>query len=307
MLLSEKSFFKSTGKNRHNVRLHEFTLIAHDGQEIQCFCNYTRDQIPKDKPLLIFNNGLVCGLSWWTALMSIFNKQSIPMVFYHYRGHLEKELEYPLSIDMLARDCRDIVNHIFHPQTFMICHSMGVNVGLKATLIGEKKIKGLILISGSALPPHDFLFKSNYARPMLKYLQKASKHVPLINLAVWKSLPYNPIACYLVHQLGTNPSKTPLPTIMHYLKEMSQMPPQIFWELLHSMKEENLYYQLPQLNLPVMLIGGALDLLCPMESQKSMQRKLNDCEAHYLEDASHVPQADFPELVAGLIMSFVNR
>ena len=63
---------------------------------------------------------------------------------------------------------------------------------------------------------------------------------------------------------------------------------------------------LPQIQVPVLIIHGANDVLVPVEQGRTMASLVPDSRLAVIEDAGHVPTLTRPREVAGLIEEFVR-
>ena len=259
--------------------------------------------------MLLFNNGLVCGPSWWAPLIPKLLELGIPLIFHHYRGHFEETTpsQVPLSLQHLASDVSCLIKQLDLQNVVLIGHSMGVNVSLKATLQSPEAIKALVMIAGSILPPSDFLFDSTFLKKPLDSIRKFSDKNPRVWNALWKALPYMPIGPLAVSLLGTNPAKTPLSRSWHFCKELGQMPPRVFWELLESLHDSPMTHELNKIDLPTLIIGGQKDVLCPPTTQEILAGKIHHSRYVQIKHAGHAPQSDCPLEVAQEIQLLLNQ
>ncbi|WP_040837940.1 alpha/beta fold hydrolase [Nocardia brevicatena] len=51
------------------------------------------------------------------------------------------------------------------------------------------------------------------------------------------------------------------------------------------------------MRLPVLVVGGARDLVIPFRNSRTLARELPDCELVRVPDAAHMPQLQYPEIV----------
>ena len=72
------------------------------------------------------------------------------------------------------------------------------------------------------------------------------------------------------------------------------------------MMKINISSNLDRMQIPALVIGGLKDNVIPNHLQRTLANLLPQSQSYYLPTGSHVPQADFPELINKRIELFVS-
>lgn len=272
--------------------------------------NFENPKINKKLPTLIFNYGLVCNHQHWREQIPYFSKLGYPIVLHDYRCHFSSSGKSSLkscNFIQMANDLNELVTELDLDEIILLGHSMGVNISLEYTSVFPEKVKGLVLISGSVLPPHDVMFDSNLTDLLFPYIQHFSKTYPGLFNKIWKTSYLNPILRTLVYKGGFNTSKVSEEFVQVYMKKISELPQDILLHLLLEMKNHNIINRLESLQAPSLVMGGDKDKVIPYYLQALLQQKLPNSQLYMIKEGSHVPQVDFPESVNERIKMFIKE
>lgn len=266
--------------------------------------------VDESKPCLVFNYGLVCNLAHWKFQIPYFHELGYPILYHDYRFHFDSSSSQSISdltFSRIVNDIHELLHFLQIEKSVMIGHSMGVNTTLEYALHYPEDLLGSILISGTVLPPQDIMFDSNmmdHLQPILEILLK--KYPKLFN-SIWKTGHLNPIAKVGIHRGGFNTQKVPMDFVEYYLKKIGELKPEVFFQLLRQMKEQNITRNLENINTKTLVMGGDLDQVIPNYLQQILTNHLPNNEYYTVKNGSHVPQADFPETVNERILIFLDE
>ncbi|HLT23411.1 MAG TPA: alpha/beta hydrolase, partial [Bacteriovoracaceae bacterium] len=67
-----------------------------------------------EKPILIFNYGLVCSNHHWSYQVSHFDKLGYQILLHDYRGHFQSTMSSidEITFDQLSHDLHHLCNHL---------------------------------------------------------------------------------------------------------------------------------------------------------------------------------------------------
>jgi non-heme chloroperoxidase len=282
-----------------------------DGYDISYSLNKSIERIKKCKlPLLVFNYGLVCNNAHWQEQLPYFDNLGYPILIHDYRLHYESALQAPiesLTFENIALDLHEILKTLGHPKVFMLGHSMGVNVTLEYAHRFESSTLGMVLISGTVIPPHDIMFDTNVMELATPTIQWVTRTFPSIFSEVWKSSHKNPVLQSLIHRGGFNKKTVPKEFVEHYLKKIGELEPEVFHQLFSEMKKHNIIGKLESISAPSLVIGGDKDKVIPNYLQEILHSRLKQSKLYIIKDGSHVPQVDFPKNINERIELFFNN
>ncbi|MCR9205854.1 MAG: alpha/beta hydrolase, partial [Halobacteriovoraceae bacterium] len=166
---------------------------------------------------------------------------------------------------------------------------------------------GMVLISGTVLPPQDILFNTNWMDIIQPILETLLNKYPKLYKNIWKTGHLNPLATHLVHQGGFNTKKVPKDFIEFYLKKIGELSPEVFFQLLKQMKNHDIISRLEHIHTPALVMGGDKDQVIPNFLQNIISDSLPNARLYIIKDGSHVPQVDFHETVNERILIFVEN
>ncbi|MFN8370029.1 MAG: alpha/beta hydrolase [Bacteriovoracaceae bacterium] len=263
----------------------------------------------KGKYLIVFNNGLLCGHAWWYYTARFLSEHHYPILLYQYRAHLTREIleESEYSFEKLAFDLESILDHLNIKKIILIGHSMGVNVCLEFAKMFPKQVQAMVLISGTALPPLDFMFNSGHMKYVFHFAKKIIERIPSTFDKIWKTTNKNPLSINMIHKFGVNSKVVSKNLVKRYLKEMNEMPHELLFIMLYKMNSHEIIYDLSKIKTPSLIIGGTKDLICPITLQLSMHKRMDNSEFYEVPEGSHVPQIDYPRLVNERILLFLTK
>ena len=95
---------------------------------------------------LVFIHGLGGSLGSYFYQLEYF-KNANRVVAYSLRGHGNSEASGDYSLDILAKDLKDLIDYLKLEKPILLAWSFGVHIVLKyLELYGEESVKGLVLI-----------------------------------------------------------------------------------------------------------------------------------------------------------------
>src|SRR5690606_21962187 len=126
-----------------------------------------------EKPVLVFNYGLVCSNLHWKYQAGYFDQQGYQVLLHDYRGHFQSsgaQAVDKITFEQMAQDIADLCKFLEIEKAVMLGHSMGVNICLQLAKDFPDLVKGMVLISGTFMPVKDVMFDTNlmeFVTPML--------------------------------------------------------------------------------------------------------------------------------------------
>ena len=262
------------------------------------------------KKTLVFNYGLVCSNHHWKYQVDFFDANGYQILLHDYRGHFQSsgnDNVSKITFSQMAKDVKNLCDSLGIKKAYMLGHSMGVNVTLQIAKDFPDLVQGMILISGTFMAVSDVMFDSNIMEFITPFCMTGMEKYPELMKKVWSSSGFNPLIKNIIHSTGFNKDKVSKEFIEIYLNRVGQLGPEVFFQLFSEMMKVNISASLEKMNIPALIIGGQKDNVIPNHLQRTLASLLPQSETYFLLNGSHVPQADFPELINERIHLFLKN
>lgn len=288
---SDANFFK-TSDNEQIFFVKNFTTIDHS------------------KPILVFNYGLVCSNHHWKFQTEYFDNKGYQILIHDYRGHFQSTGSHDvkkITFPQMAKDVSDLCAFVGIDKAVMLGHSMGVNICLQLAKDFPELVSGMILISGTFINVKDIMFDTNLMEFIAPIAALGLEKYPELFKKIWASGGINPLIREIIHTTGFNRSKVSKEFIEIYLNRVGQLGADVFFQLFNEMTRQNITGSLERMNMPSLVMGGHKDNVIPNHLQRTLASLLPHSETYFMKDGSHVPQADFPDMVNERIELFLQQ
>lgn len=279
-----------------------------DNEQIFYVKNFTH--IDPKKPVLVFNYGLVCSNHHWKFQTNYFDEKDYQILIHDYRGHFQSTGAHDLNkitFQQMAKDVADLCEYLGIKKAVMLGHSMGVNITLQLAKDFPQLVTGMVLISGTFINVKDVMFDSNLMEFIAPIAALGLEKYPEIFKKVWSSGGMNPVIREIIHSTGFNRGKVSKEFIEIYLNRVGQLGADVFFQLFNEMTKQNVIGSLEQMKIPALVMGGHKDNVIPNHLQRTLASLLPKSETYFMKDGSHVPQADYPEMVNERIDLFLQQ
>ena len=282
-------------------------FVTSDKNQIFYNTNFNPSDLSTSMPVLLFNYGLVCNNAHWEYQIKFFDNLNYPIILHNYRGHfnsspIQDTSDY--SISKITYDTKELLEYLDVKNVVALGHSMGVNICLE--LATQTNLAGMVLISGTVLPPQEIMFDSNIIELIAPYVEMISKLFPELYEKFWKTSYLNPLAAELMLRGGFNTKKVPKEFVQTYMRRIGQLNPEVFFRLLNDMQNHSVIGQLEHIDCPALIMGGDKDNVIPNYLQRMLFKFLKNSELYIIKDGSHVPQVDFPDTINERIDLFLH-
>lgn len=290
--------------NKHEANFFKTT----DQEQIFYLKNFTT--VNPEKPVLVFNYGLVCSNLHWKYQAAHFDQQGYQVLLHDYRGHFQSsgaQAVDKITFEQMAQDIADLCKFLEIEKAVMLGHSMGVNICLQLAKDFPDLVKGMVLISGTFMPVKDVMFDTNLMEFVTPMLLAALDKYPEVVRSLWSKTGMNPLVREIIHLSGFNRQKVSKEFIEIYLNRVGQLGADIFFQLFNEMTKQNITSSLEKMHMPALVMGGHKDNVIPNHLQRTLAELLPNSETYFMKDGSHVPQADYPEMVNERIELFLDQ
>lgn len=268
------------------------------------------EHIDHEKPVLFFNYGLVCSNHHWKYQVDFFDRKGYQMIIHDYRGHFQSTGSKNVSsitFANIAKDIAGLCDYLGVKKALMLGHSMGVNVCLELAKSYPDLVAGQVLISGTFVNVKDVMFDSNIMEFLAPLAELGLEKYPEAFNKIWTTTGMNPVVREIVHATGFNRMKVSQDFIEIYLNRVGQLGAEIFFQLYNEMTKQNITSSLEGMKMPSLVIGGQKDNVIPNHIQRTLASLLGNSEMYFLKEGSHVPQADYPDMINERIELFIQQ
>ncbi len=263
-------------------------------------------------PVLLCNNGVGVSTFFWSYFTERFADR-FTIVLWDYRGHGRSDaLSDPTCGDVaVSRHTRDMlaVMDAAGIDAAVVCgHSMGCQVGLEAWRHHAPRIRGFVLILGTAgraletfadNPRSPFFFK--LAGKLVARLGERTHALarPILRSRIaWRFTR----GAKLVDPLYTDKSD-----FAPYLEHLAALDLRMFIRTVNAMQQHDAWDLLASVSVPVLIVGAERDAFTPIRLSKRMAASIPGAELLVLADASHAAIIEQPETINHRVERFLRE
>lgn len=289
---------------------HPNYFYTSDGIRIFHNTNFPREGLDPTRPVLVLIYGLLCSNNHFKYQIPFFEEKGYQILIHDYRFHYASSQEGDIetcNFANITKDLHELLADLNIKNSIFVGHSMGVNISLEHARRYPEDMQGQVLISGTVVPPQDIMFDSNMVDILTPHLKSFTEKHPILFKNFWKNSFKNPIAQYMIFDGGFNKKQVEMEFIQLYMKKISELPEILFFHLLKIMHDHDVINYLESITTPTLVIGGDKDKIIPNYLQRILTTHLPVSELYIVKDGSHVPQADFPELINLRLLRFVTK
>ena len=268
---------------------------------------YSMTEDSPSSDVVLFNYGLACNKNHWKYQIPFFEQQGFKLVLHDYRFHHDSEGTSDMSectFEKIAKDIRELLDHLEIEKVFVVGHSMGVNISLELARRFPKIVRGLVLISGTLFPPQEVMFNSKIMDIALPYIKMFREYFPNTYEQFWLTQYLNPLAKKIVYKGGFNTDRVSEEFVTIYMKKISELPHDLFFHLMEEMRSHDIIQDMGNIKVSSLVIGGEKDYVIPSYLQRIIHRYLENSELYVVKDGSHVPQVDYPDSINERMLHF---
>ncbi|MBP9680440.1 MAG: alpha/beta hydrolase [Bacteriovorax sp.] len=289
---------------------HPNYFYTSDGIRIFYNTNFSTKELDPKRPVMVLIYGLLCSNHHYKFQIPFLEEAGYQILIHDYRFHYSSSQDGDIetcNFPNIAKDLHELLQVLNIKKSIFIGHSMGVNICLEHARRYPKDMIAQVLISGTVLPPQDIMFDSNLVDIFAPYLKDFTEKKPSLFKTIWKHAYKNPVVQYMIFDGGFNKKKVEMEFIQLYMKKISELPEALFFHLLKIMHDHDVINHLESIKAPTLVIGGDKDKIIPNYLQRILTDNIPSSELYIVKDGSHVPQADFPELINERILRFLQK
>ncbi|MDH3200745.1 MAG: alpha/beta hydrolase [Myxococcales bacterium] len=259
-------------------------------------------------PAIILIDGIGCeGFAWRYLRPRLAARHRV--VHSHFRGHgrsgppVDRD---QLSIEDLARDLRDVCDHLGIESAVLAAHSMGVQVALELYRQHPDRVVGLVLMCGTFGRITTTFHGTDLLDQVLPSLVRAAQSFPGMARAVWGRIPA--AIAFRVACAGRelDAERIQEEDFQRYWEHAALMDPDIFLRMLQLAGEHDARGFLEEVRAPTLVIAAEHDTFTPMALAEEMAGAIPYAELEVIPEASHAAPVEQPDRIAERIEEFVS-
>jgi 3-oxoadipate enol-lactonase len=200
----------------------------------------------EDAPWLTFSHSLACSLRMWDGQVATF-KDRFRILVYDTRGHGASEApQGPYSLDMLAEDLRQLLDHLNIKRTSFVGLSMGGMIGQVLALTDAGVFERLVLAdTGHAQTPET---RKQWEERIKTAETRGMQPLVQATLERWFTEPFRKAQPQIVKKIADLIQSTPVPGYVG---------------CCHAISNLNTTARLKEIKRPVLAIAGEQDAAAP--------------------------------------------
>jgi pimeloyl-ACP methyl ester carboxylesterase len=246
---------------------------------------------------VVFMNGWTCPDAYWKNIVPAVVKAGHPVVLFDTRGHGESGLPHgagrrprdipieDVSVNRVATDIIDILDHAGIERAVLVGHSMGVQGIFEAYRVGgAARLAGIVPVAGT------------YENPVPTFAEKEvlDRLFPIADVLLSR-LPFGFLRPVLAQTqkmpeaftmkivgaiLRTGPD-VQFGDIERHVRQISEVDFGIMWRMMSGMRNHSAADILPTIEVPVLILGGERGA-CAHRSLEDRMRVVNPGRERFL-------------------------
>jgi pimeloyl-ACP methyl ester carboxylesterase len=248
---------------------------------------------------VVLNDGIGCdGFAWKYLLPRL--RERCRVIRWHYRGHGVSGLPRdPFNVGM-AQNCDDLLTILEATGTksaVLMGHSMGVQVALELHRMEPSKVLGMVLICGSYGRPLHTFHDSTWLATAFPYIRQVVERFPIAARRLNEVLLGTELMVELSMAIELNSQLLKRGDFVPYFDHMRRMDPVVFFRTLQSLADHTAFDHLPEVDVPVLVIGGDKDRFTPPHLSRQMAKTIPGSLLLMVPKGTHCTPLEDPELV----------
>lgn len=293
----------------------ERSVVADDGTPIA----YTYRNPGGHRMPILFANGWSCSDAYWGKLLPLLEELGHPCLLPDTRGHGRSGLPRTpgrgarnLSIDdvsmvRIARDLVTVADDAGVDELLVVGHSMGVQTSLEVYRQIPERVRGLVLIAGTAANPAKTFYGTSIGDHLFPLVAASVRAVPEILAPAWATIgpaTVGHFAARLSKAAGPGASREDLHPYLLHLKSVD---PAVVVLMASAMREHDATDLLPQITAPTLVAAAGADPFTPARCSEAIHHGIAGSELVAFADAGHTLPIEEPVPLAAAIEDFVDR
>ena len=266
---------------------------------------------------IICNNGVGVSTFFWKYIRQHYGNNH-QIILWDYRGHGKSDRnishkETDLSIERHARDLVELREHLkdrynIEPTpSLLIGHSMGCQVSLEYWRQSPNLVQGIVLLLGTAGRALETFANTSNSVYVFRGVKRISNKIGgKINRFI-SPLLTSPVAWPFTQKTAlVDPLYTSKKDFAPYLEHLATMDFLVFLEAAWQCQVHDIWDDLPNIKVPVLMIAAENDAFTPISCAKKLTSAIPVSEFMVLADGSHAALIEQPETINFRLDRFIR-
>lgn len=249
------------------------------------------DHGPDDAPVIIFIHGFPLNKSMWDIQVEVL-KENYRVIAYDIRGHGNSDSGIDeFFIELFVYDLLHLMEKLGIEKSILCGLSMGGYIALNAVLKHPDRFDGLILNDTQCIADTPEI-KENRCQAIIRIMKNGVEQY----------------ADEIIKNLFAPESFTKKKNVITAVKEMIiSTPKQSLCNTLHALAErKETCDQLPEINIPVLIMVGKEDKITPIAAAQQMHEKILNSKLEIIQQAGHLSNLEDPTAFNTHLVKFLE-
>lgn len=260
------------------------------------------------EPAMVLCDGLGCDGFAWKYLLPLLERRH-RVIRWHYRGHGQSGLPADrtnVGVNPCVDDLEQVLQAAGVGKAVLFGHSMGVQVALEYQRQHPERVSALVLLCGSYGRPLDTFHDTTLLKRALPLIRTVVERFPLATARFNKAVMGTETMLELALSLELNRALLKKDDLAPYFHHMARMDPVVFLRTLQSLSEHTARDHLPNIDIPVLVVGGEQDHFTPAHLSREMADRIPGAKLLMVKGGSHTAPLESPEAVAHAVEVFLS-
>jgi 3-oxoadipate enol-lactonase len=249
------------------------------------------DHGPDDAPAIIFIHGFPLNKSMWDIQVEAL-KDNYRVITYDIRGHGNSDPGIDeFFIELFVYDLLHLMEKLGIEKSILCGLSLGGYIALNAVLKHPDRFDGLILNDTQCIADTPEI-KENRCQAIIRIMKNGVEQY----------------ADEIIKNLFAAESFSKMTNVIAGVKEMIiSTPKQSLCNTLHALAErKETCDQLPEINIPVLIMVGKEDKITPIAAAQQMHEKILNSKLEIIQHAGHLSNLENPTAFNTHLMNFLE-
>jgi len=249
------------------------------------------DHGPDDAPVIIFIHGFPLNKSMWNIQVEAL-KENYRVIAYDIRGHGNSDPGIDeFSIELFVIDLLRLMEKLKIEKSILCGLSLGGYIALNAVLKHPDRFDGLILNDTQCIADTPEI-KENRCNAIISIKEKGVEQY----------------ADEIIKKLFAQETFTKNKNVVDAVKEMIiSTQKQSLCNTLHALAErKETCDQLPEINIPVLIMVGEEDKITPIAAAQQMHEKILNSKLEIIQQAGHLSNLENPTAFNTHLVNFLE-